>query len=302
MKPKALVLLSGGLDSRLTVKLLQAQMSVEAIYFKLPFGSKYSKNFEEIKKFCKKHKVKLNVIDCTKEKLLQEYLDIIRKPKFRRGTALNPCVDCKIFLLKKAKEFAHTNNFDIIATGEVLGQRPMSQHTRAFEAIEKECGLQGRILRPLSAKALPVTIYEKKKLVNRNKLLRIVGRRREQQLALAKKYKISYPSPAGGCLLCEEKFCERLEPLLKLVISEMDIELLKLGRHFKKSNIILGRNYKENKLLEKIFRKYRIGFLLEPREPGPSAFVKGKRYVAEAKKLIQKYSKYKLKKIELHNP
>jgi len=176
----------------------------------------------------------------------------------------------------------------------------MSQHTRAFEAIEKECGLQSRILRPLSAKALPKTVYEKKKLVNRKKLLGIVGRRREQQLALAKKYKISYPSPAGGCLLCEEKFCERLEPLLKLAISEMDIELLKFGRHFKKSNIILGKNYKENKLLEKIFKKYKIGFLLEPREPGPSTFVKDKRYVAEAKKLIQKYSKHKIKKTELH--
>lgn len=302
MKPKALVLLSGGLDSRLTIKLLREQMPTEAIYFKLPFGPSRSKSFEDIKKFCKQQKVKLNVIDCTKGKLLQEYLDVIRKPKFKRGTALNPCVDCKIFLLKKAKEFAHEKNFDIIATGEVLGQRPMSQHTRAFEIIERESGLQNKILRPLSAKALPETIYEKKKLVNRKKLLGIVGRRREQQMALAKKYKITYPSPAGGCLLCEEKFCEKLEPLLKIAISEMDIELLKFGRHFKKSNIILGRNQKENKLLEKIFKNYGLGLLLEPKDPGPSAFVKDKKYAAEAKKLIQKYSKHKIKKIELHKP
>ena len=135
---KALVLLSGGLDSRLALKIMKWRLgarNIEAVFFKLPFGSRYSKNFENTKRFCKKEKIKLNIIDCTKGNLLEEYVNIIRKPKYGRGAALNPCIDCKIFMLKKSKMLAGKRK---IVTGEVLGQRPMSQHEKAFAIIEKE--------------------------------------------------------------------------------------------------------------------------------------------------------------------
>ncbi|MFH0869279.1 MAG: tRNA 4-thiouridine(8) synthase ThiI [archaeon] len=289
---KALVLLSGGLDSRLAVKIMQKFMTMEAIFFKLPFGSRYSKCFDDVVRFCRKEKVKLNIIDCTTGKLLDEYLNIVRKPKHGRGTELNPCIDCKIFILRKAKEFADANGFKVIATGEVLGQRPMSQNRRALDLIEKESGLKGRLLRPLSAKLLPPI-----KGISKSKFLDIRGRSREKQIALAKKFKISFPSPAGGCLLCEKGFCRKLQPLLKRNISEIDIGLLKIGRHFKNSGIVLGKNYEQNLQLSKVFKKYRTGILLEPKEPGPTAFVRDKKYIPEAKKLIQKYSKHKIRTI-----
>jgi len=297
MKPKALVLLSGGLDSRLAVKILAdcfGRKNVTAVYFILPFGSRYSKSFEDSKAFCKKEQIELQTIDCTKGKLLQEYLAIIKKPKHGHGTALNPCIDCKTFMLKKAKEFADANKIKFVATGEVLGQRPMSQHRRALDLIEKESGLKRRLLRPLSAKLLPLP-----KGITKSKFYEIRGRGREKQFALAKKFKILYPSPAGGCLLCEKGFCKKLKPLLKGKISELDVDLLKIGRHFEKSAVVLGKNYEQNKQLKKIFDKYKIGLLLEPKEPGPSAFVKDKKYISEAKKLIQKYSKHKIKTIKI---
>lgn len=280
---KALVLLSGGLDSRLALKIMKQRLgakNIEAVFFKLPFGSRYSKNLDSTKKFCRKEGIKLNTIDCTQGKMLDEYIKIIKKPKHGRGTALNPCIDCKIFMLKKAKGLAGNKK---IATGEVLGQRPMSQHQKAFAIIEKESGLKGKILRPLTD------------------FFKIHGRSREKQILMAKKFKISYPSPAGGCLLCEIGFSRKLKPLLKGKISEIDIELLKIGRHFRKSAIVLGKNHKENKILEKIFKKYKIGILLEPKEPGPSAFVKSKKSVPEAKKLIQKYSRHRIKKIRIYS-
>ncbi|MEM2873852.1 MAG: 7-cyano-7-deazaguanine synthase [Candidatus Nanoarchaeia archaeon] len=300
MKPKALVLLSGGLDSRLAVKLLQQQLgkNVSAVYIKLPFGTRYSKNFESLKEFCKKEKVSLYVIDCTKGRLLQDYLKIVRNPKYKRGSALNPCIDCHIFMLKLAKKLAKKIGADVIATGEVLGQRPMSQHRSALDLIEKEAGLRGRLLRPLSAKLLPQTIAEKEGWIKRNKLCGIRGRSRQKQLELAKKFKISFPSPGGGCLLCEKEFCKKVGPLLKK-LSELDIELLKIGRHFKKSAIVLGKNHEENLKLKQIHDRFRKGFLLEPKEPGPSAFVKSKVHISEAKRLIQKYSKHKIRTITI---
>lgn len=296
MKPKikALVLLSGGLDSRLAVKLMQEQLgnrNVEALYIKLPFSSRYSK-LEDIKTFCRLQKVKLHIIDCTKGKLFRDYIKIIQKPKFGRGSALNPCIDCHIFMLRLAKKL----HFDVVATGEVLGQRPMSQHKPALQLIEKEAGLQGKLLRPLSAKLLQPTTAERKGFIDRKRLFAVKGRDRRIQLALAKQYHIQFPSPAGGCLLCEKEFCKKVSPLLKNM-SELDIELLKIGRHFQKSNIILGKNHEENLKLKNIRQKFKKGILLEPKEAGPSAFVKTKAYIKKARVLIQKYSKHKITKI-----
>lgn len=291
MKPKVLVLFSGGLDSRLTVKMLEEQADVECVNFILPFGSGCCNQSCSLN-FCQKENIKLKVIDCTKGKLLQEYLDIIRKPKFGRGTCLNPCIDCRIFLLKKAKEYADKNKIEIIATGEVLGERPMSQHKKALLLVEKEAKLEGRLLRPLSAKLLPETNAEKTNLIDRSKLEEIQGRSRKRQMELAGKYQISYPTPGGGCLLCEPGFCEKLKPVLKNKLEEKDIELLKIGRHF--PGITLGRNESENIKLEEIKGRFG-GILITPEEPGPSALIEDKKYQEKAKELIQKYSKNKIK-------
>ncbi len=298
-KEGVLVLLSGGLDSLLTCKLLQEQTKVEAVYIKLPFSKDLEK---QIRKFCEQNKVKLHIIDVTKGQQFQSYMKTIRKPKHQRGTALNPCVDCHIWMLKKAKQLAKKIKVDIIATGEVLGERPLSQNKKALMLVEQEAGLKGKLLRPLSARLLPETLAEKNKLIDRNKLLDIQGRQRKRQIQLAKKYKIKYPSPAGGCLLCEKEYCKKLKQILNnKKLTYNDIKLLSIGRHFEKSRIILGKNEKENKLLEK-----EKGLRIIPKQPGPTALVredKGKekeKLIERAKILIRKYSKHKIKEFELN--
>jgi len=177
-------------------------------------------------------------------------MKIVIKPKHGHGSGMNPCIDCRIFLLKQAKQIMKKEKFDFIATGEVLNERPMSQHRRAMDIIDDETGLKGSLLRPLSAKLLPETVAEKEKLVDRNKLLNINGRSRKIQMELAAKYGISYPSPGGGCLLCEKGYCQKLNDLLKNTkkVTEKDIELLRIGRHFRHENIkiIVGRNHDDN--------------------------------------------------------
>jgi tRNA U34 2-thiouridine synthase MnmA/TrmU len=287
---KSLILLSGGLDSRLASKLLQEQAEVEAVFFLLPFSKDNSK---EIKKFCNKNKIKLHIIDLTASKLFQEYMEMLRKPKHPRGTALNPCIDCHIFMFKKAKQLADKLKIEIIATGEVLGERPLSQTKKALLLIDKESGFD--ILRPLSAKLLPETEYEKKKLIDRKKLLDIQGRQRKRQIELANNYKIDYPNAGGGCLLCEPEYCKKLKLILNNKnLTYNNIKLLSTGRHFSNSEIILGRNYEENDLLEK-----EQGIKIIPEQPGATALVKNKKLIEEAKKLIRKYSKHKIKEFEI---
>ena len=259
-KNKALVLFSGGLDSRLTIKLLQEQnLDVESVFIQLPSGGGCCNNFSCIFNFSQVQGVKLHVIDCNKGKLFKEYLDLVKNPKHGTGTAMNPCKDCKIFLFKQAKKLAKKINADIIATGEVLGQRPMSQLKDVLLFDEKEAGLENKILRPLSAKLLPLTDYEKNDMIDRNKLLAISGRSRKIQMALAKKYKIDYPSPGGGCLLCEKEYCNKLQDLFKYnkTLKFQDIQFLKGFRHFRagKSKIIVGRNKAENKMLFDLKKK-----------------------------------------------
>lgn len=270
-RTKAIVLFSGGLDSILATKMMQEQ-KVEpiCICFKSPFFS-----CEKAKKYFKQLKIKkpLKII-----KLGKDYIELIKKPKYGYGSALNPCIDCRIFMLKKAKQIMKKEKADFVVTGEVLNERPMSQTKNNLILIEKESGLQGKILRPLSAKLLQETEAEKKGFVDRSKLLSIHERQRKIQIALAKKYKISYPTPAGGCLLCEKLFGKKLKDLFKnkKKIESRDIELLKLGRHFhyKKSRIIVGRNEKENKKLM-VLAKDRLIFEVK-NWPSPITIIKGK--------------------------
>ncbi|MFH1823332.1 MAG: hypothetical protein ABH817_01280 [archaeon] len=286
---KAIVLFSGGLDSRLALKIMQEQkIPVLAVNYNFPFGSGCC-NTDCSFNFTQKQGLKLKVFDCTKGKLFQEYLKVIRNPKFGRGTSMNPCIDCRMFILNHAKKLLKKDDF--IVTGEVLNERPMSQHRKALDIVEST--LKGRILRPLSAKLLPETIPEKKGIVDRKKLYSINGRSRKIQIELAKKFKIDYPTPAGGCLLCEEVFGSRLKQLFKKKkITPEDIDLLKIGRHF--GDIVVGRNHGENLLLRKHKgRKFEL-----KKEPGPTVLLQGTD-VKKAKQLLLKYSKHKDTIIEL---
>ena len=249
---KAVALLSGGLDSALAVrKILEQGIEVEALKFTSPFclcdrsGRCHSR---EVAK-------ELNIPVKTIEKG-DDYLEIVKNPKFGYGSGMNPCIDCRIYMLKKAKEYAETIGAELIVTGEVLGQRPMSQHRAALKKIESEAGLEGRLLRPLSAKCLPETEAERKGWVNREKLLNITGRSRKVQIALAKKFDIrNYACPAGGCLLTDKNFARKMRDLVshEKDITTREIHLLKIGRHFRydENKIIVGRNEGENNALLK---------------------------------------------------
>lgn len=275
---KCVLLFSGGLDSRLAFKIMQEQgFEIISVYFKLPFSCSDFKNAED---FARENKTNLVVFDCTKGELFKEYWKEISRARYGRGQGVNPCKDCKIFMFKRAREFADKKGIDLIVSGEVLGERQMSQLKSSMNLIERESGLQGRLLRPLSAKLLPETDAEKRGLVNREDLSDIHGRKRDKQIALAKKLKIKYPNPAGGCLLCEKLFKNRFKFLLKRGLDEKELSLVSLGRHFviHDSWIVLGRNHSENLILEsltiknsKLFTSEEIGVI------GPSVLVLGDR-------------------------
>lgn len=299
-KIKALALLSGGLDSSLAAKLILDQgIEVIGISFTSPFFSRNRPGKAFSKTAAEKFGIPFKTFD-----LGMEYLKIIKDPAHGHGSAINPCIDCKILMLKNAKKIAGEIGADFIITGEVLNQRPMSQHYQALKTIEKEAGLEGKLLRPLSAKHLPEIDPETKGLVNREKLLNLKGRERKIQLALAKKFGINeYSSPAGGCLLTQKEFTNKLRFLLKNKkrITLDDVALLKIGRHFAilKSRIIVGKNEMENK--EILSRKQKSDYIFEVPDYGsPITLLQGtknKKAITTAVRLTAKYSDCKKEKV-----
>ncbi len=297
-KTKALVLLSGGLDSILAVKLLLEQrIEVLAVNFRTNFCGP-SKALRAAKMLG----VLLREVD-----IREEFVKVLKKPKHGYGAGLNPCIDCHALMLKKAGEIMRAEEYDFVATGEVLGERPMSQHKKALKIIEKESGLFGYLLRPLSAKLLEPTIPEKDGRVNRKKLLDISGRNRQPQIKLAKKYDIKeYPTPAGGCALTQKDFADKLRELMKNKpdFSHDDLDLLKIGRHFwflrhslgeggsENVQIILGRNQQENEILKNA--KKETDILIRPVNfSGPEALIRDKGasdLVNKAKELIIQFA------------
>jgi len=231
-KEKALSLYSGGLDSRLVIKLLKNKnVDVTAIHYKLPFIS----DKEITDDFLDKEQVNLEVIDCRKGEELQDYLDIMISPKYGTGAGVNPCIDCKIYMFERAKKYAIENGFDYLATGEVPGQRPMSQLKHAQEIIKNDVDFP--IVRPLEE-------------------LGINGRSRETQLKLADEYQFYFPMPGGGCILCEKGLKKRFKKYLQYSMIQKDtLKFMNLGRHFfdeeKGYWWIVARNGEECEFLEK---------------------------------------------------
>lgn len=248
---RAVALYSGGLDSTLAIlTMLEQGIEVTAITFLNHFGCDISD-----KSSCSKDPFAASVkfgFEVKLSHLSNKFLDIVKNPKFGHGKNMNPCVDCRILMLKEAKEFMDMIGTDFIITGEVLGQRPMSQRRDCFPCIDKEAGVQGLVLRPLSARLLPSTIPEEKGLVKRSKLHDLTGRSRKRQIALAEHFGLTeYPAPAGGCLLTDPIYSYRLKDLFMFDNDPeyKDINLLRAGRHFRPSDnckIIVGRNREEN--------------------------------------------------------
>lgn len=301
-KLKALILFSGGLDSLLAVRLLQEQgIEVELVNFYTVFFGP-----EQARQSAKELSLPLREIDIS-----EDFLAVLRQPKHGYGVGLNPCIDCHALMLKKAEEIMRAENFNLVATGEVLGERPMSQNKQSLAIVEKDSGLTGYLLRPLSAKLLEPTIAENEGLVDRTKLLDISGRRREPQMALAKKFGIkNYPSPGGGCALTQTGFAGRLKELMKHRpdFGVDDARLVGVGRHFffaspQPANadvggwngnwFVLGRDQEENEFLKNQTKTGDV-FVLPTNFPGPEVLIRGKNIsetvIARAKELITEFS------------
>lgn len=269
MKAKALSLFSGGLDSILAVKIIQEQgIEVIAFSFTTPF-------FSAQKAIVAARSIDLPLII---DDITGEHLAMLRAPRYGYGRNMNPCIDCHALMLKKAGEKMVELGADFIFTGEVLGQRPMSQTKQSLHIVAKNSGFEPFIVRPLSAKLLPITMAEEKGLVDRARLLDIQGRGRKRQMALAYRYGITkYSNPAGGCLLTDPTFSKRLRDLFAHTAQTAvrDIELLKYGRHFRISEatkIIVGRNRKDNEMLLRFYAPTDIVITIRD-YPGPVTLI-----------------------------
>ena len=283
-KIKALVLMSGGLDSILAVKVLMEQ---EIEVTGLTFVSNFF-NEDDAKKSIEKLGIKFIIYD-----LGDVYLKILKNPKHGYGKNMNPCIDCHGLMMKTAYKIMKENGFDFIATGEVLGQRPKSQNKQALGMVERYGELEGHLLRPLSAKLLQETKMEKEGLVDRERLLGIEGRNREVQIKLAEEYGIEdYPSPGGGCILTYSDYSERLKEMINIWPSctSNDIDLLRAGRVFWFNDIliIVGRHKEDNKKLEELVQKNDLLFELEDKK-GPVVLLRDK---SETK--YEKFSKIEI--------
>ncbi len=276
---KAIVLLSGGLDSTLAARVVMEQgVGLEALNFMTVFCTCTIRGATCLasQKAVETLGIPLKVLNVS-----EEYLRVVKHPEHGYGRNMNPCVDCRIFMLKKAKARMEESGASFIVTGEVLGQRPMSQRRDAMRLIEKEAGLEGFILRPLSAKVLPVTVPEKEGWVDREKLLKFQGRSRKPQIELAGHYGIhDYPCPAGGCLLTDSGFAKRMKDLMihHPEFSLNDVHLLKMGRHFRFSHgvkLVVGRQEEENQKIQTFAQGEDI-LLKVSSFPGPLSLLRGK--------------------------
>jgi tRNA-specific 2-thiouridylase len=296
-KPKALVLLSGGLDSTLALTMMK-EMGVEvvAVSFKTPFC-----NFDCGNGACGGRIGDTTVkygVEWKPVTLGGEYIEMVRKPRHGYGSAVNPCIDCRVMMYSRAREMMKELGADFVVTGEVVGQRPMSQNRQALDVIERESGLQGLILRPLCAQLMEPTVPEKMGWVDRSKLLSIEGRSRRSQIDMAKSIGWKeYPNPSGGCMLTEKGFARRLKDLFghEPHPDQNDIDLLKLGRHLRiaqGAKLVVGRDVLENSELNALARGSDLTLEVE-KIPGPVGILRGPCDATElrlAASIVARYS------------
>jgi Predicted tRNA(5-methylaminomethyl-2-thiouridylate) methyltransferase, contains the PP-loop ATPase domain len=288
---------SGGLDSTITVHLLKSMgLDVLALHFVLPFYSAVGNSHAEIKEKSLKLSVPLRI-----EEDGEEYVSMFKDPHFGYGKNINPCIDCRIHRLRKAALIMEQEGALFIATGEVLGQRPMSQHKNSLNAIEKRSGLRGYLLRPLSAKLLNPTIPEEKGWVQRESLLSWWGRGRKDQIAYAKQHGLAITMPAGGCLLTHADTAKRFVDLQKFIpeFSLSDFKLIAYGRHFRlapTARLIVARTDAENTALEKLVESEDHFFMMTD-VLGPLGILRGTCTAEEIEKacgIVARYSKARM--------
>lgn len=283
---KAIGLLSGGLDSQLSIRLMLEQgVEITAVHFRTIFCTCPTKE-------CCKSTLGLG-ISFVEFNNTKEFLEIVKDPPHGYGSGMNPCIDCRILMFKKAKRYMEEIGADFIVTGEVIGQRPMSQRRGAIELIENESGLCGLVVRPLSAQLLPQTIPEQKGWIDRNRLLAHSGRSRKLQISLASGFGMKdYPCAAGGCLLTDPGFTRRIKESFQYGEDSLsDVQLLKIGRHFRlfnKAKLVVGRNEMENKRITNLTRQGDI--LIEPFDvPGPTALLRKGEFLDLALGICARY-------------
>jgi len=269
---KGLGLCSGGLDSILSALLLRQQgIYVTWICFETPFFSS-----ESARKASCMTGIPIITLDIT-----DDYMKMMKNPKAGFGKNMNPCMDCHALMFSKAGEILKNQGFHFLFSGEVLGQRPKSQNKQSLRYVEKNSGFEGFILRPLSAKLLPETPIEQKGLVDRQKFMDISGRSRKVQMQMASDLGVKrYPAPAGGCLLTDKIFSERLKDLMNTQQSfnKRELYYLKHGRHFRldsKTKVIVGRSENDNLCLLKYFEKDEELLLHPAKIPGPDVILTG---------------------------
>ncbi len=306
-KRKAVALISGGLDSLLAAKVIQEQgIHVEGINFFTGFcveGHTHAiRNKDKAKPkrnnalwVAEQLNMKLHIVD-----VIDEYKSVLLNPKHGYGANMNPCLDCKVFMVAKAKQWIEENSFDFIITGEVIGQRPMSQRKDTMPVIARESGADERLLRPLCAKNLPETLPEREGWVNRDALLGFNGRTRKPQMALADQYGFKdYATPAGGCcFLTDKSYSEKLVDLWKFRGNKEyeldDIMLLKVGRHIRPNGgykLIIARDEGESRFLQGY--KKAFTWLQTTSHGGPLTLVEGKISEEElplAARLVARFS------------
>ncbi|MBP2668486.1 MAG: thiamine biosynthesis protein [Deltaproteobacteria bacterium] len=274
---KAVILLSGGLDSTLAARMLQEQgIGLHAIHFTSPFCTCSGNGGCRSQAHVVAGRMGIPIRTVSKG---EEYLEIVKSPRHGRGSAMNPCIDCRIFTLRKARSFMDEIGASFLVTGEVVGQRPMSQRDDALRSIERHSGCSGLVLRPLSARHLPPTLPEREGWVDRDRFLAITGRSRKEQIRLAASFGIGdYPCPAGGCLLTERGFSAKVRDLIENEpdFRMHDVHLLKAGRHFRARGIraIVAKSEEENRRLEALCRGKEAVYVSDS-HPGPSVAMFG---------------------------
>ena len=288
---KAIVLFSGGLDSQLACLILMKEgVQVTPVFFETYFF-----RGETAKKYASEIGLTLRIEDIS-----EEHLKIVQNPPHGYGKNMNPCVDCHMLMIKKAKEIMESEGFDFIVTGEVLDERPFSQRYNVFEEMETVLNLKGKIVRPLSQKLLEESVPEKEGWIKRENMLEIKGRSRKPQIELARKFGLTvFETPASGCILTDPAYSERLRNLRKInpIFDGNDTQIIRNGRVVFENDsvIVIGRNEKEDKILETLKKEKDV--VLKPIFPGPTVLVRpfkeriNEEFIERAKKLLIGYSK-----------